>query len=161
MGRMKAGSAAPAPVPADDLFGWAAELPPARPARLAPAPRPKIATAGSTAAPAVAVRPAPPPPAEPPRNVTPPVARSAASTTLYIVVPYSDRAAGKGAPRWRPGAATAFGDPNRALRAAEGCIGRGGVVGAIVGRQTADADAGDYAEPEIIGRFGRVPPVED
>lgn len=82
--------------------------------------------------------------------------------TLYIVVPYARRTV-KGNTRgaWRTGQHVAFPEMPRADRYARGCIGRGDVVGAIVARQAADVDAGDWADPEVVARFGELPDLAD
>lgn len=165
MGRMKSAAIRAEQAPGSDLFGWsgdgaAATAPP--PAEAVPAP--PVVPAPVVPAPVVSEK----PPARAPLPVQKPLAPQmplasaarAGLTTLYIVMPYADRSNGKGPAKWRPGAASSFTDPNRALRTAESCIGKGGIVGAIVGRQTAEADLGEWSEPEIIGRFGRTPELE-
>lgn len=81
--------------------------------------------------------------------------------TLFIVMPYSNRAKPGQPPRWRAETPTSFPTPERALRHAEKSVGRGGIVGSVVGKQTADAEAGEYSDPEIIGRFGETPEAAD
>lgn len=166
MGRMKTTAIRAERAPSSDLFGWTGD--PGEATAVAPPP-PDAAPAPAIQPAAVLAEQANPSPARPaPRASLPPqvpvamaAERSTSRTTLYIVQPYADRAAGKGAPKWRAGTPSSFTDPNRALRAAENCIGKGGTVGAIVARQTAEPDLGEWSEPEIIGRFGRVPEIED
>lgn len=165
---MKAAATREERAPRSDLFGGAAEASAVEPPA---APRPVDLPAPVEATTATAVTPTAPPKASAqrpaPRSSLPPqmpiaraAERSSTLTTLYIVMPYADRATGNGPPKWRPGPASSFPDPNRALKFAENCIGKGGTVGAIVGRQTADVDLGEWSEPEIIGRFGRTPELE-
>jgi hypothetical protein len=166
MGRVRAADRAEQ-APGGDLFGWGGD--PGKADAPPPAAQPAPVAEAFAMPPRPAALPAnPPPPQGTERASLPPqmpVARAAERTasraTLYIVQPYADRAAGKGAPRWRAGTASSFTDPNRALRAADACIGKGGTVGAFVARQTAEPDLGEWSEPEIIGRFGRVPELED
>ena len=95
------------------------------------------------------------------RQVIPSSEPAIGSQTLYVVIPYSNRAQGGGPPLWRAETQSAFTHAGPALRHAETCIGRGGIIGAIVGRQSANVDTGEYPEPEIIGRLGRTPDEAD
>ncbi|MGK9234761.1 hypothetical protein KXS07_23640 [Inquilinus limosus] len=45
----------------------------------------------------------------------------------------------------------------QALRAAESMVEAGRATGAVAVQQTADPDAGDYEEPVILARYGRLP----
>ncbi len=45
----------------------------------------------------------------------------------------------------------------QALRAAELMVEPGRATGAVAVQQTADTDAGDYEEPVILARYGRLP----
>ena len=88
--------------------------------------------------------------------------REGGRQTLYVVVPYARRAAGtdiRG--KWQIGRHMPFPELGRAQSYARNCLGRGEVVGAIVARQSVDMDAGDYADPEIISRFGELPDLAD
>ncbi|KGM34774.1 hypothetical protein P409_08365 [Inquilinus limosus MP06] len=52
---------------------------------------------------------------------------------------------------------TGFKAKGQALRAAEVMVEAGRATGAIAVQQTADPDAGDYDEPVILARYGRLP----
>ena len=50
--------------------------------------------------------------------------------------------------------------PEEGLRRAERAMAGGSILGGEVVRMTHDDDAGDFGEPEYLGKFGRVPDAD-
>ncbi|WP_052120194.1 hypothetical protein [Inquilinus limosus] len=80
--------------------------------------------------------------------------------TLYIVAAakWGEMRAKRGKRiGWQRLPDTGFKAKGQALRAAEVMVEAGRATGAIAVQQTADPDAGDYDEPVILARYGRLP----
>jgi len=79
-----------------------------------------------------------------------------ASTTQIIYQPYV--AGPRGA--LKAGTAMACRSPEDGLRRAERALESGSILGAQVVRVTHDDDAGEFSDPEYLGKVGRVPDAE-
>ena len=79
-----------------------------------------------------------------------------ATTTQVIYQPYVAGARGS----LKAGVAVACRSPEDGLRRAERAMAGGSILGAQVVRVTHDDDAGEFGDPEYLGRFGRVPETE-
>jgi hypothetical protein len=80
--------------------------------------------------------------------------------TLYIVAAarFGEIAAKRGRKLgWQRLPDAGFKAKAQALRAAELMVEAGRATGAVAVQQTADPDAGDYDEPVILARYGRLP----
>ena len=78
------------------------------------------------------------------------------STTQVIYQPYIAGARGT----LKAGVAISCRSPEEGIRRAERAMSMGSILGAQVVRMTHDDDAGEFGEPEYLGRFGRVPDVD-
>ena len=79
-----------------------------------------------------------------------------ASTTRIIYQPYV--AGPRGA--LKPGTAIACRSAEEGLRRAERALQGGSILGAQVVRMTHDDDAGEFGDPEFLGRIGQVPDAD-
>ncbi|WP_155888778.1 hypothetical protein [Inquilinus limosus] len=80
--------------------------------------------------------------------------------TLYIVAAakWGEMRARRGKKLgWQRLPDAGFKAKSQALRAAERMVEAGRATGAVAVQQTADPDAGDYDEPVILARYGRLP----
>lgn len=133
----------------------------AKPAEAPPAPAPApAAEVAKVAAPAV--------PQAPLLAPSEPAAKAAefvgeprsGRSTLYIVAAakWDEMKARRGGKvGWQRLPDVGFKAKGQALRAAELMVEAGRATGAVAVQQTADTDAGDYDEPVILARYGRLP----
>ena len=79
-----------------------------------------------------------------------------ASTTQIVYQPYVAGPRGT----LKAGPAIACRSTEEGLRRAERAVASGSILGAQVVRMTHDDDAGEFADPEFLGKVGRVPDAD-
>ena len=78
------------------------------------------------------------------------------SSSQVIYQPYIAGARGA----LKAGTAIACRSPEEGIRRAERALAGGSILGAQVVRVTHDDDAGEFGEPEFLGKLGRVPETD-
>ncbi len=79
-----------------------------------------------------------------------------ASTSQIIYQPYVAGSRGT----LKAGTAVACRSAEDGLRRAEKALENGSILGAQIVRMTHDDDAGEFGDPEYLGRVGRVPDID-